>query len=69
MVTSIAVSAFLASIAIVVVARHQTELKREPEPAASAATLAASSPVAAGQAQLQGSGTPDGLPSGVDGGL
>jgi eukaryotic-like serine/threonine-protein kinase len=69
MVTSIAVSAFLASIAIVVVARHQTELKREPEPAASAATLAASSPVAAGQTQLQASGSPDGFPAGVDGGL
>jgi serine/threonine-protein kinase len=70
MVTSIAVSAFLASIAIVVVARHQTELKREPsEPAVSAATLAVSSPVAAGQAQLQGTRTPDGLPSSADGGL
>jgi serine/threonine-protein kinase len=71
MVTSIAVSAFLASVAIVVVARHQTELKREPstEPVASAATLAVLPPVAAGRTQLQASGTTEGLPPGVDGGL
>ena len=72
MVASIAVSAFLASVAIVVVARHQTELKREPvEPVASAATLAPTPAVAAGQAQLQASGTtePQGLLAGTDAGL
>jgi serine/threonine-protein kinase len=64
MVTSIAVSAFLASLAIIVVARHQMGLKRDlsTEPAATTAVLAPPPPVAAGQAQMQASGTTE-LPS------
>jgi serine/threonine-protein kinase len=72
-VTSIAVSAFLASFAIVVVARHQGGLKADPsaEPPAPAAMQAPPPPVAAGQGQLQASGTTEGpsLPPGADAGL
>jgi serine/threonine-protein kinase len=72
MVTSIAVSAFLASLAIIVVARHVSGLKRDPsvDPVASAAAMAPP-PVAAGQPQLQASGTAEGqsLPSSTDGGF
>jgi hypothetical protein len=72
MVTSIAVSTFLASLAIIVVARHQMALKRDPsaEPVATAAVLAAPPPVAAGQAQLQASGATElQSPSAADGGF